>query len=89
MDPTDGPAFPAEAETTTPFSKAEKAAIATGSSYKGTMSKPIEMEITSTPSAIAWSKPASMSEANTPWAHATLYIAILARGAIPLAVPLA
>nr|GMD89139.1 hypothetical protein VIGAN_05131200 [Ipomoea batatas] len=47
------PAFPAEAETRTFLSIAPNEAMAMGSSYKGTKSNPIEIEITSTPSAIA------------------------------------
>ncbi|RWR84131.1 hypothetical protein CKAN_01291900 [Cinnamomum micranthum f. kanehirae] len=61
--------------------------MATGSLYRGTPSLPNDMDMTSTPSAIAWSIPARMSAMELPSSHRTLYIATCARGAIPLAVP--
>lgn len=69
---------------------AANAAIATGSSYSGTSSKWLEMEMTSTPSAMAASMPASTSDAYRPSASGqmTLYMATCARGATPRAVPL-
>jgi hypothetical protein len=71
-----------------PRSMAANAAIATGSSYSGTPSKPLEMEMTSTPSAMAASMPASTSDAYRPSGQMTLYMATCARGATPRAVPL-
>uniref|UniRef100_A0A7C9EWU4 Uncharacterized protein n=1 Tax=Opuntia streptacantha TaxID=393608 RepID=A0A7C9EWU4_OPUST len=60
--PMRGPEFPAEEDTKTPCSMAANEPMATGSVYKGKPPKPKEMEITSTPSDIAWSKAASTSE---------------------------
>ncbi|CAA6663800.1 unnamed protein product [Spirodela intermedia] len=70
--PKEGPLLPAEVATKTPFSTAAKVAMATGSSYSGTSSRPSDKEMTSTPSAIALSTPAMMSEAKAPRSHRTL-----------------
>ncbi|KAG6666237.1 hypothetical protein CIPAW_01G017100 [Carya illinoinensis] len=89
--PYKGPSFPAEATTSTPFSMAAKVAIAIGSSPKklSSKAKPKDRDNISTPSRIAWSIAARTSDEKTPYLQAALYIAILALGAMPLAVPLA
>ncbi|RDY08700.1 hypothetical protein CR513_07047, partial [Mucuna pruriens] len=57
-----GPAFPDEVDTKMPFSMAANVAIATGSLYKGTLSRPSDKERTSTPSEIALSIAAIISD---------------------------
>ncbi|GER28237.1 protein kinase superfamily protein [Striga asiatica] len=75
-----GPLFPAEHETRMPLSVAAKAPI------KITFS---DNDNTWTPSLMAWSIPASMSESKHPGFQQTLYDATRAVDAIPRAVPLA
>ncbi|CAO2823158.1 unnamed protein product [Amaranthus hypochondriacus] len=84
-----GPLFPAEQETNIPFSIAEKAPTAIVSRKYGADPPPNERERTSTPSEIALSIPARISEPKQPVWKQTLYAAIRARVAIPRAVPLA
>ena len=85
------PALPAEAATNTPASAANRKAISTAS--RKLLEVPlIEKLITSTPSATAWSIAATLSEPKQPppvgvSAQQTLYIAMRARGAIPLIFP--
>ena len=73
-----------------PFLMAWKDPIAIGSSkYRSSRLEPRDTEIMSTPSAIASSNAARMSAKEHPNDQQTLYIAILAPGTPPLAVPLA
>ena len=75
-----------------PFLIAWKDPIATGSSKYWSdwkKPKPRDTEIMSTPSAIASSNAARVSAKEHPDDQQTLYIAILAPGTPPLAVPLA
>ncbi|RDY08699.1 hypothetical protein CR513_07046, partial [Mucuna pruriens] len=60
--PRKGPSFPADVDTKMPLSMAANVAIATGSSYKGISSKPNDKERTSTPSDIALSIAAIISD---------------------------
>ncbi|CAN0841657.1 hypothetical protein LINGRAHAP2_LOCUS3381 [Linum grandiflorum] len=66
---------------------APNAPTAIGSSTNGSGGPPSERERTSTPSATAWSNPASMEPPGQPVLSQTLYIAMWANGAIPIAVP--
>lgn len=61
--PSSGPSFPADEESTVPFSISAKEATAMASSYEGTLSKPNEIEMASTPSTIVWSMAAKTLEA--------------------------
>ncbi|CAA7390606.1 unnamed protein product [Spirodela intermedia] len=61
-EPGAGPLFPAAQITTTPFSMARKAPMAMLSSKSGSGNPPRERESTSTPSLMASSIPARMSE---------------------------
>src|SRR6186997_2975442 len=85
------PALPAEAATNTPASAANRNAISTAS--RKLLEVPlIEKLITSTPSATAWSIAATLSEPKQPppvgvSAQQTLYMAMRARGAMPLVLP--
>ncbi|KAG0557762.1 hypothetical protein KC19_11G155400 [Ceratodon purpureus] len=100
MEPTSGPWFPPATETNTPRLAALKAAMAMLFSKRSSMPVSVtvgamETDRISTPSCTAWSKAWMMSESE-PWVpgtegffHRTLYTAIRARGAMPLAVPLA
>ena len=73
-----------------PFLMAWKDPIAIGSSkYRSGRLEPRDTEIMSTPSAIASSNAARVSAKEHPDDQQTLYIAILAPGTPPLAVPLA
>ncbi|WVZ98719.1 hypothetical protein U9M48_044119 [Paspalum notatum var. saurae] len=83
--PRSGPSLPAEVDTNTPRCIAANAPMAMGSWYSGRPSKPRESEMTSTPSAMAWSMAASTSDGYTPSSHSALYMATLARGAMPRA----
>lgn len=69
-----GPRFPADVDTKMFFSIAANVAIATGSSYKGASSKPNDNERTSTPSVIALSIAAIVSDVYAPSSHKTLYM---------------
>ena len=85
-----GPRFPAAAEheVKMSFFMAWKDPIVIGSSMYGRdWSKPMDNEIMSTPSAIASSNAARRSAVEHPNDQQTLYIAILALGTPPLAVP--
>ncbi|KAG2680961.1 hypothetical protein I3760_11G123000 [Carya illinoinensis] len=83
-----GPEFPAEAEVKMPFLITWKDPIAIGSSkYCLGKSEPRDTKITSTPFAIASSKPARISADEHPNDQQTLYMAILAPRTPPVAVP--
>lgn len=87
-DLNSGPLLPAEFTTSIPFAIAWKAPIATESSENSiAYGGPIEIEIMSTPSAIASSKAANISASSHPDSEQTLYAEILAEGTPPLAVP--
>ncbi|KAJ9705053.1 hypothetical protein PVL29_003211 [Vitis rotundifolia] len=71
---------------------AEKAPTAIGFCSKVVSSNPSDSDMRSTPSAIAWSIPASVSEAAASSSlrslrKITLYMATLALGEMPIAVP--
>uniref|UniRef100_A0A0A9EXJ6 Uncharacterized protein n=1 Tax=Arundo donax TaxID=35708 RepID=A0A0A9EXJ6_ARUDO len=82
-----GPLFPAEHETTMPRRVAASAPTAMGSRESGNAPPPSESERTSTPSSMACSMPARMSELKHPCLQHTLYAATRAPGAMPRAVP--
>jgi len=82
-----GPEFPAEHEVKMPFLMAWKDPMAIGSSKYGIGPGPRDTEIMSTPSAIASSNAARISAEEHPVDQQTLYMAILAPGSPPLAVP--
>src|SRR4051812_13635953 len=86
-----GPSLPAEAATNTPASAAYMKAISTAS-RKLVLEPPIEKLMTSTPSATAWSMAATLSELKQPPPSSvvdqqTLYVAMRARGAMPVTAP--
>ncbi|KAJ9705058.1 hypothetical protein PVL29_003216 [Vitis rotundifolia] len=71
---------------------AAKAPTAIGFSSKVVSGNPSESDMRSTPSAMAWSIPANVSEAGGSYVSlekSTLYMASRALGAMPVAVPLA
>ncbi|KAJ9705069.1 hypothetical protein PVL29_003227 [Vitis rotundifolia] len=73
---------------------AAKAPTAIGFSSKVVSKNPSDRDIRSTPSAMAWSIPANVSEAAASGSFLslkkkTLYMASLALGATPVAVPFA
>jgi hypothetical protein len=69
-----GPLFPADVDTKMFFSIAANVAIAIGSSYKGASSKPNDNERISTPSSIALSIAAIVSDTYAHSFHNTLYM---------------
>nr|CAB3461358.1 unnamed protein product [Digitaria exilis] len=71
-NPSSGPSFPAEVDTNTPRSMAANEPMAMGSWYSGRPSMPREREMTSTPSAMAWSMAASISDGYVPSSHRAL-----------------
>lgn len=83
-----GPSLPAEQEVRTPLLIAWNDPIAIGSEKKSREGPPIDTDMKFTPSAMASSKPASMSMSLHPMLQHTLYIAMRADGTPPRAVPL-
>jgi len=83
-----GPLLPAEQVVRIPLVMAWNAPMAMGSLRKLCAGPPMETERKLTPSAMAWSKPASMSMSLQPEVQQTLYIARRADGTPPLDVPL-